>query len=129
MSLLSERQLAMESIWVASGYKDLVYRVDPERPELKQQRRVHITRERHKASKSSQVSWNIDGSRHDKKSFDAALGDNRHVRALASRVLGLDDSIALEHLSSEPIATAGRVIVTADGTEALVVFRVEPKLV
>jgi hypothetical protein len=122
VSLLSPKQLAMESIWVHSGYKDLVYRVDPERPEMKQQRHVHITRERHKAAKDSQVSWNIDGTRHDKKSFDKALGDNRHVRELASRVLELGDAIALEHLKTESTSVVGRVLLTSDGTEAMVIY-------
>src|SRR3989442_1073690 len=51
----------------ARGYNpnDYFYRVDPARPEMRQQRHVHIAHKKHLNSATQQVSWNSDQTRHD----------------------------------------------------------------
>ncbi|MCK7574838.1 MAG: DUF6367 family protein, partial [Chromatiales bacterium] len=39
--------LVKESTWIDSGYKDWKYRVDPEDPNIPQQRHIHIAKSKH----------------------------------------------------------------------------------
>lgn len=88
--------LVQESIWFDSGYKDWKYRIDPEDPRIPQKRHVHIARNKHTASKKTQASWNNDGTRHDKKSFNLDVGSIGRVREIARNVLGIPSGITLE---------------------------------
>ncbi|MDO9067213.1 MAG: DUF6367 family protein, partial [Deltaproteobacteria bacterium] len=40
-------QIALESIWMPSGNKDWMYRVDPEDPKIPLQRHIHIAKSKH----------------------------------------------------------------------------------
>lgn len=60
------------------------------------QRHVHIAQKKHTSSKTKQVSWNVDGTRHDKKSFNDDVGKTKKVREIAKEVLGLSASVSLE---------------------------------
>ncbi len=124
VELLDEAVLALESVWVDSGYKDWVYRIDPARPEMKQERHIHITRERHKAAKNRQASWDIHGHRHDRKTFDTAVGNNAYVRDLAKRVLRLGDSMVLEDINSGSLTVTQDVYLSDDGKSGCVVFSI-----
>lgn len=83
----------IESKWVESGYRDFMYRVDPQRPELKQQRHIHIARKSHVSAKTKQVAWNQDGTRHDKKTFNTKLGQQGAVKNIAACVLNVNKEL------------------------------------
>lgn len=84
-----------DSVWSA--------RVDAANPKNKEKRHVHIAKTKHRSSKTKQASWNDDGSRHDKKTFDTKLGQSKKAQAIARKVLGLSDSISLESLDSNQV--------------------------
>ena len=94
--------IVLESVWVNSGYKDWMYRVDPKDPRIPQQRHIHIAKKKHTSAKNMQASWNEDGTRHDKKSFNAAVGDVNRVREIATNVLKIAPDIALESMETVP---------------------------
>ncbi|WP_239384371.1 DUF6367 family protein, partial [Delftia tsuruhatensis] len=73
-------QITLESIWMPSGNKDWMYRVDPEDPRIPLQRHIHIAKKKHTSAKNMQASWNADGTRHDKSSFNASVGSTERVR-------------------------------------------------
>lgn len=99
-SLLHCDSLALESYWKPSGHKDYMMRIDPYDPNIPQQRHVHIARKKHTSSKSKQISWNADGSRHDKSSFDDKSATNA-VRDIARKALKLDTTVTLESINEE----------------------------
>lgn len=88
--------IVLESYWQEydSTYS---YRVDPEDPKIPLQRHVHIAKTKHTSNKNMQVSWNVNGTRHDKGSFNDNVGKNKKVREIAKKVLKLDSGITLEH--------------------------------
>lgn len=89
-------QLALESRWEPSGYKDWMFRVDPPNPSIPLKCHVHIAKSKHTSSKSMQASWNDDGTRHDRESFNTSVGDTARVREIARTVLKLPPNVALE---------------------------------
>ncbi|RLA74345.1 MAG: hypothetical protein DRG11_05205 [Epsilonproteobacteria bacterium] len=96
-------KISTESYWQDSFYKNYKYRVDVATNHT-QQRHVHIAKSKYINSKNQQVSWNIDGSRHDKKSFNAAIGSSKKVQDIAKQALSLNDTIALESWQKEEMA-------------------------
>ncbi|MCI4652740.1 DUF6367 family protein [Sphingomonas aquatilis] len=93
------------SDWRQSKVKGLVYRIDPVRPDLRQKRHVHIASTKHTAAKNKQVSWNDDGSRHDRHSFNDKFGKRADYRDVARAALGLPTEALLEWV--EPAKAAG----------------------
>ncbi len=93
-------EIALESIWMDSGYKDWMYRVDPEDPRIPLQRHIHIAKKKHTSTKNMQASWNADGTRHDKKSFNTSVGETGRVREIARNVLSIGSEIALESINA-----------------------------
>lgn len=89
-------QLALESRWESSGYKDWMYRVDPADPKIPLRRHVHIAKSKHTSAKSMQASWNDNGTRHDKGSFNTSVGDTAQVREIAKKVLRIPPNVTLE---------------------------------
>lgn len=81
--LLSAELLINEGNWVDSGKKGYMYRIDAENPSIKQQRHVHIAKSKHISNKNMQVSWNQDGSKHDKKSFNSNVASLNIVQLIA----------------------------------------------
>ena len=77
-------------------------RVDPAISAMKVQRHVHIAQAKHTSAKNMQAAWNEDGSRHDRGSFNAAVGGLAVVQDIARSALGLDSSVVLEHASIQP---------------------------
>ncbi|MBP6713369.1 MAG: hypothetical protein KA157_05480 [Aliarcobacter sp.] len=97
--LLSAELLINEGNWVDSGKKGYMYRIDAENPSIKQQRHVHIAKSKHISNKNMQVSWNQDGSKHDKKSFNSNVASLNIVQLIARDALNLSSSIKLEEAS------------------------------
>lgn len=77
-----------EEKWQESKNKNYWLRIDAPTDHT-QQRHVHIAQKKHLSTKNKQVAWNIDGSRHDKKSFNTKI---------AKDALGLVDDLILKSL-------------------------------
>lgn len=86
------------SYWQDAGRPSWVYRVDPARPERNEKRHIHIAKKKHVTAKSRQASWNDDGTRHDRKTFDESVGSLKIVREIAREVLELSPVITLEFI-------------------------------
>ena len=94
--------LLNEGIWKDSAEKGIRVRVDaPHIPSGK--RHVHVARKEHQNSKDMQASWNDDGSKHDKKSFNNNFTGLERAKNAARQALGLDDSVILERYSGNDI--------------------------
>lgn len=89
--------LLNEGQWQESKIKNYMLRIDAPTDDT-QQRHVHITQKKHLHTKNKQVAWNIDGSRHDKKSFNTKLGSNKDVHKIAKDALNLPNDLTLESL-------------------------------
>lgn len=88
--------LLNEGRWVESGKADWMLRVDAANPAIPLQRHVHIARAKHVSAKGEQASWNEDGTRHDKGSFNTSVGSQKVVKDLARSALGLSAGAILE---------------------------------
>lgn len=88
----------LEGNWNASNFSNIYYRVDPENPSIKTQRHIHIAKKKHITSKNMQVSWNKNGTRHDKKSFNEKI-NSANVQEIAREVLNLPKTTILEDIS------------------------------
>ncbi len=95
---LKTLNIALESYWQSYDSK-WSYRVDAADPKISQQRHIHIAQKKHTSSKNQQASWNVDGSRHDKNSFNTNTGKTKKAQEIARSVLKLGHSIALEHFT------------------------------
>jgi len=93
---VSELALINEGKWVQTDKKDWMQRVDAENPSIKQQRHVHVARAKHINTKSQQVAWNKDGTKHDSKSFNSKIGSLNIVQSVAKQALKLPASTKLE---------------------------------
>ena len=108
---LPEADLAVFGIpldegWRPSKVKGLWYRINPERPQQGTRRNIHISQKKDIPVKDRQASWNVNGTRHDQKSFNIDFGSRKDVRAVAIQALGLDpNKIILENY------TRGRYVV------------------
>lgn len=119
-------EISLESIWQPSRKSGWVYRVDPEDPNLPLQRHVHIAKDKHKSNKNMQASWNADGTRHDKKSFNASVGQQRFVQQLARDALSIPTSVSLESYESlEILIESDGVTLSENLKEAYVRFSVQ----
>jgi len=87
--------------WLASGKKDWMFRTDQENQALKQQFHVHVAKAKHINAKTQQVSWNRDGSRRDRYSFNERIGSLKIVQSIAKQALRVPDSFVLESIKSK----------------------------
>ncbi|HBX5402340.1 DUF6367 family protein [Klebsiella pneumoniae] len=87
--------IATES-WKLDPETKLYYRVDAENTNTKTQRHIHIAAKKHKSSKSQQVSWNADASRHDSHSFNDNFSKRNAAEKLAKKILKIGPNISLE---------------------------------
>ena len=94
-----------EGNWVHSNRKDYMLRVDPANPAIPVQRHVHIARKKHVSAKNMHASWNQDGTRHDKGSFNKSIGDRAIVQSIARQALQLPDDVRLERVEQDPLIT------------------------
>ena len=76
--------LTMRAITKLDSQSGFSYRVDPENMGARTKRHIHIWKGR---KKDKGVSWNEDGTRHDKHSFNTNLQGFEHARDLAKRIL------------------------------------------
>jgi hypothetical protein len=119
--LLEDLELSLESHWQDSSYKGYKYRLDnPENHT--QQKHIHIAKSKHIKSKNQQVAWNMDGTRHDKKTFNDKLGQNAKVQVIAREILGIDDNISLE---SYEISVENGLLNEFLETDNLIVVRIK----
>lgn len=88
-----------EGRWGDSKKKGWSQRFEPANPQMHIQPHVHIAKTKHINNKSQQVAWNINGSRHDKKTFNVNLSGIETAKRIARDALGLDDNVILEQLS------------------------------
>jgi len=79
--------------WVHSGQGDWYYRKEIHGTDDGKQIHVHVARKKHLKSKNKQVSWNIDGTRHDKKSFDENIDGMNTAKKVASDALGISKDL------------------------------------
>ena len=100
-----------EGKWVASKRKGWSQRVDPENPQIKILRHVHVARDKHISTKQKQVAWNDDHSRHDRKSFNQNLSGIETAKNIARDALGLPSDVVLEAFTK-----AGRLIYLTEST-------------
>ena len=100
--LLSEAALLNEGKWMPSAKSGWMQRVDAANPAIPTQRHVHVAREKHTSSKTQQAAWNVDGTRHDKKTFNDKVGASDAARTVARTALNLGDDIILEQLKKAP---------------------------
>lgn len=100
--VLAEHRLLLlnEGDWQPSNVKGLWYRVDAARPEMTQQRHVHVANKKHIKTPEKQVSWNQDLSRHDRHRFDAILAARGSYQSVAKTALGLPADAILERCKS-----------------------------
>lgn len=94
-SLLNDSVLLLEGQWINSGKKGYQMRIDKPTDHT-QKLHVHIAKDKHINTKTQQVAWNNDGTRHDKKTFNTNLGSSSKVQQIARQALNLDDNIILE---------------------------------
>lgn len=99
-SLIPQTFFALESQWQHAGHKNWVYRLDPPNPKIPLMRHLHITKVKHQAAKNMQASWNENGTRHDRQTFNSKVGDQKFVRELAKKILKLSPDISLEDNST-----------------------------
>jgi hypothetical protein len=123
-SALGHLQIALESHWIPAQ-NGLMYRIDAANPAIPLLRHVHIAKKQHTAAKNMQASWNVDGTKHDRKSFNDKVAKQNAVRELAREVLKLDWTISLE--SDGALLQTGSIVgdtptFSADGTEAYIRF-------
>src|SRR5260370_399401 len=118
--------VVLESIWQPSARSGWSYRIDPEDPNLPLQRHIHIAKDKHRNSKEMQVSWNVDGSRHDRKTFNVSIGSQKFVRELAKSALKLPPSLVLEHLGGPSKSVVERdIALTNDGKVGFIEFSLD----
>ncbi|MBN9297327.1 MAG: hypothetical protein J0I41_09960 [Filimonas sp.] len=84
--------------WIKAPIGDYMIRVDP--PGSGGQLHIHIARSKHTRAKQKQVSWNIDGTRHDKRSFDESFRGMSQAKKIARQILGIPDNVILQHRRS-----------------------------
>lgn len=93
--------------WRDSRVHGLKYRVDSARPQMNQKRHVHVAAAKHTSAKLKQVSWDDEGGRHDRHSFNDKFGARGDYQKVARVALGLPPETILEWV--EP-ARAGRIV-------------------
>ncbi|MBI2272256.1 MAG: hypothetical protein HYU70_00540 [Bacteroidetes bacterium] len=77
-------------VWVATGVGDYMARVDAAHGSHGQ-KHVHIARKKHTANKDKQVTWNEDGTRHDKMTFDENFNGMERAKSIVRDILGKPD--------------------------------------
>ncbi len=89
--------LITEGDWRPSSEKGYWQRLDT--PNFNFEKiHIHIAKQKHIKAKSKQVSWNNDGTRHDKKSFNNNFKGMETAKRIARNVLGLSSDFHLENI-------------------------------
>ena len=122
-TLIPQTFFALESQWQHAGYKDWRYRLDPPNPEIPSMRHLHIAKVKHQTAKNMQASWNENGTRHDKQTFNSKVGDQKFVRELAKKILKLGPDIGLEDHSTSNNIVIEAVAFSKDAKEAYLAIK------
>src|SRR5438094_4397707 len=101
-----------EGGWKQASERGYLYRIDPENPGARTMRHVHVTM-RGYSDRPHQISWNVDGSRHDRASTGSKFTSVAAARRIARDVLNLPNNIVLEAASASEIAKAARQLMEA----------------
>lgn len=109
--------------WQKSNISGYLYRVDPCNSSMHQQRHVHIAHSRHIRSPNKQVSWNIDGSRHDKKNFDTSFAGIKNAKKIAIDVLELGSDYYLENVSNKKMLIDENISSASSEEKVILCFR------
>ena len=84
-----------EGRWQPTGHKDYWIRIDqPKVPHEK--RHATIAHQKHISNRDKQVTWNYDGSRKDKKTFDVNFKGIEIAKDIVRKALNLGDDIKFE---------------------------------
>ncbi|WP_147484453.1 DUF6367 family protein [Burkholderia pseudomallei] len=116
---LSSHILALEGRWERSDIPGWEYRLDYNQPTHPAQRHVHIRKE---GANGREVSWNDNGTRHDKHSFDDRLAAKKQAQAIARSVLKISINIALEDERAIGGESMAHVRFAEEGKQAYVTF-------
>jgi hypothetical protein len=106
-------QLIGESGWRPSSHANYWYRVDQARPEMHLLRHIAVAHKKHINTKTKQVSWNDNGTRHDRSTFADTFKGMQVAKAIARDVLDSPDSIVFEQSSS--VTRLGLLLEQAEG--------------
>ena len=109
-----------EGVWKPASERGYSYRIDPENPGARTMRHVHISM-RGYTDRAHQISWNVDGSRHDRASTGSKFASVAAARRIVRDVLNLPNDFVLEAASASEIANAARQLIEAHdyGADAL----------
>jgi len=99
---VAEIALINEGRWVDSGKSNYMQRVDAADSRIRQSRHVHVAKTKHISNKNMQASWNDDGTKHDKNSFNAKIASIGAVQDIARQALGLSKDFKLEEAAKSP---------------------------
>lgn len=83
--------------WVEADLPGYMVRVDNPHVEG-MKRHIHIARKKHTSAKGEQVSWNEDGTRHDKQSFNENFSGMVQAKEIARMVLGIPSETPLQFI-------------------------------
>lgn len=84
-----------EGRWVQTGEKDYWMRVDTPRVPC-EKKHITIAHQKHIHNRDKQVTWNYDGTRKDKKTFDDSFIGIERAKEIARRKLNIPPEIKLE---------------------------------
>ena len=90
----------IEGKWISSGEQDYWQRLDKPKFDF-EQLHVHIAHQKHINTKSKQVTWNTDGTRHDKKTFNQNFNGMERAKEIARNALGLKSDAILEFIEHQ----------------------------
>jgi len=122
----NEIELLAEGKWEPSGIKDFWHRLD--KPNFDFERRhIHIAHQKNINTKNQQVSWNDDGTRHDKKSFNKKFTGIETAKQIAKDVLKLGDDIVLENIKVGVGAMLLESVEYLSEKANVYIFKVRPK--
>ncbi len=94
-----DKNKLLEGQWIPSDVKDYWKRLDTPKFDF-EQLHVHIARQKHINTKSKQVAWNQDTTRHDKKSFNNNFNGMETAKKIARDALGLPPDTVLENIKN-----------------------------
>ena len=103
-----------EGIWKPAPERGYVYRIDPENPNTRGQRHVHIA-QRGYTDRAHEISWNVDGTRHDRSSTGSKFTGVKAAQRIARTVLDLPSDVVLEEANSGEISTAVMTLMESAG--------------
>jgi Family of unknown function (DUF6367) len=103
-----------EGIWKKAPEPGYEYRIDPENPGTRTLRHVHIAR-RGDRDAANQISWNVDGRRHDESTTGSRFRAIKVAQRIARSVLNLPDDVILEEADAADTFTGAMRLIESHG--------------